>query len=207
MRTTVRIRLLVGVLLAAACGGQTVNGEPLPDPGPDEIDSTVERASTDIPSAITDNLSTVDFSVSLYPMSTGQADPRPAGLRSLTLYQTETRREPHAQWNDGTPVGADALLTEDQASLLLRALAVETGFFAHARRFHSERRQERSTPPPAGSQPTLPGRDPEPNVEVTVTYHDDDWHHYWVGSWPWGDEARTKLQALEAAIERELASG
>ncbi|MBI5501942.1 MAG: hypothetical protein HY907_16985 [Deltaproteobacteria bacterium] len=191
------------------CGRRPQGSETSAGPtesAPTDGASTEPASQTEspVPAEILAALPTCSISVTVYPQGADVDDPGP-GLRNVSLYVPETLREPPGLWSDGTPVNADLGIDEDTARRLLEVLGAH-GFFGRTARRHSEARPSPAAPPPPGSTAGLPERVAEPNVEITVRVHDEDWHSMRIASWPLDDEARMLLQELEQAAGGETGS-
>jgi hypothetical protein len=129
-------------------------------------------------------------------------------LGPLRYVQLETRlhlREPHAQYPDGTPLGADARITDDQGGALI-ALLDERGLFTGARWYHSPRVQAPTTPPPAGSElgPTPAAAPPHARIEVRTI--EGGWHVSAILLRPLDASTRALLESMAAAVEGDAAT-
>lgn len=148
-------------------------------------------------------LDELDIEVSAPP-----SQPDAPGLRYVQLWVRETPREPHGLAADGTPIGADAHVSAEEARAIL-ALLDREGFFARAARHHSPRVASPSTAPPSGSS-VAPGPEAASGtLRVVVRGRaGEEWHLSASEDQPLDGAARSRLDAIIAAVggdaQREL---
>jgi hypothetical protein len=209
-----RLALVVAVVAVGCCSGPrrqagpsepatagTRQGEVSVAAGsaPDAAPRPAEHAAA--PAIVTEHIDTLDLRIGIQPHR-GSAGPGSPSLRSLLLAVGMRRLEPPALWPDGTPVSADASLTPAEGSAVVAILA-ERGFFEAAGRFYSERRPSPDTSPPSGASAGLPETPDDPNVQVRVDVHDEDWYHVFVQTLPWDARATDLVRSLRAQIGAE----
>jgi hypothetical protein len=199
----VLVVVLLGVAGYFALNNRSSTSTPLPPPVNEQPASTPSQTqpmpnnnppvinawgiAQEVAGTLKNQIDSFSLTITLSPVAQGQIDYH-FGLRSLFLYTSPLMLiEPHAFWPDGTPISADARITNDEASAIID-LFVGNGLLARAERYYSESTTiDSAFPPPINAQPyaqRAPER-PDSHYSIKVVVSDGHWYTYYetVSNW------------------------